>query len=54
MVHRISIELRIGLGAAFLPDRQSLSIFQNFVNFIVNMPTRQGFWLPCEFSGIAK
>lgn len=48
MVHRISIELRIGLGAAFLPDPQSLSIFQRFVDFIVNLPTREGFWLPCK------
>jgi hypothetical protein len=48
MIHRISIELRIGLGTAFIPDRHSLLIFDKFVRFFSNLDGHPGFWLPCE------
>jgi hypothetical protein len=52
MVHRISIELKIGLGTAFVPAHQSLLLFEKFVDLVAAFQHHQFdvFWLPCKRS----
>ena len=52
MVHRITIELRIGLGGAFVPDRRSLLIFNTFVTYVAGLKVGHlnTFWLPCAYT----
>ncbi|KAL8290228.1 hypothetical protein RQP46_003167 [Phenoliferia psychrophenolica] len=48
MVRRVAIELRVGIGGAFLPDADTLSLFSDLVDFVANLPSEafSGFWLP--------
>lgn len=52
MIRRISIEVQIGLGSSFVPDRDTLAIFAEAVAFTESLDGRafgaDQFWLSCE------
>lgn len=52
MVRRISIEVRIGLGNAFAPDGNTLSIFSDLVQFVTTLTDESfgatQYWMACE------